>query len=381
MYWSPFLHIYQPPTQFPQVLKKIIRQSYRPLVKIISASPKAKLTLNINSSLTEQLVKYGGEDVVRQLADLAKKGQIEFTGSAAYHPLLTKIPHTEMVRQIRINEDINHKFFGEGFSPKGFFPPEMAFNGAVGGVVFELGYEWVLVDEVAFLRQPVARDILYRLKGSQLKIFPRDKDVSLAIAFAQIGTVSEFKKFLGERLKKHEYLITAMDGETFGHHWPGRENFLGELLGKSGMETIFISEVPKYFKEEREADLMESTWGAGYEQTLKGEVYPRWNNPSAALHPLQWELTHLAIDTVTSSAKPDKALPILDRALHSDQYWWASASPCWHPTMVRRGAGLLAKAILETPDAPASARSRAQKLAKEIYLKGCKLYGRRIIPC
>ena len=48
------------------------------------------------------------------------------------------------------------------------------------------------------------------------------------ILSSQIGTVSVLLRELGERLSKEEYLFTAMDGETFGHHRPG----FGKLLLK-----------------------------------------------------------------------------------------------------------------------------------------------------
>ena len=55
MIWAPLLHIYQPPTQFAEVLKRITEESYIPLVEFLTRNPQAKLTLNIPGSLTQQL--------------------------------------------------------------------------------------------------------------------------------------------------------------------------------------------------------------------------------------------------------------------------------------------------------------------------------------
>ena len=35
VYWAPILHLYQPPTQFPAVLKRICDESYRPLIALL----------------------------------------------------------------------------------------------------------------------------------------------------------------------------------------------------------------------------------------------------------------------------------------------------------------------------------------------------------
>ena len=74
MLWAPFLHLYQPPTQFPAVLKKIAEESYVPLVSFLERNPKAKVTLNINASLTEQLDRAGFDDV------LSKKNKTGYLG-------------------------------------------------------------------------------------------------------------------------------------------------------------------------------------------------------------------------------------------------------------------------------------------------------------
>jgi len=41
-------HIYQPPVQIPLVIKQIVNESYRPIIKALNDHPEAKITLNIN---------------------------------------------------------------------------------------------------------------------------------------------------------------------------------------------------------------------------------------------------------------------------------------------------------------------------------------------
>lgn len=92
IYWAPVFHFYQPPTQFPAVLRKICRESYRPLIDLLGEFDRARATVNINGALTEMLADCGHEDVLAGLRRLADDGRIELTGSAMYHPILPLLP-------------------------------------------------------------------------------------------------------------------------------------------------------------------------------------------------------------------------------------------------------------------------------------------------
>lgn len=84
--WAPVFHFYQPPTQFPAVLKKICHESYRPLIELLGEFERARATVNINGSLTQMLIDCGHQDVINGLRQLAEVGRIELLGSAMYHP-------------------------------------------------------------------------------------------------------------------------------------------------------------------------------------------------------------------------------------------------------------------------------------------------------
>ena len=148
MYWANFLHIYQPAEQTQDILNRVVNESYRPIIKRLKSSVRAKLTLNVNAILTELLVEHGYEDIIKDLRYLSEKGQLEFTESAKYHAFLPLIPKDEIKRQIELNHKINKSIFGEVYKPRGFFSPEMAFSREVADVVSDMGYEWMVLDEI-----------------------------------------------------------------------------------------------------------------------------------------------------------------------------------------------------------------------------------------
>ena len=249
MYWANFLHIYQPANQKKRILEKVVNESYRKILAGLKMSPKAKVTLNINACLTELFYKNGFKDVIDDIRKLTEAGQIELTGSAKYHALLPKLPKEEILRQIELNYLTNRKYFGNVYKPTGFFPPEMAFTKDLAKIVKNLGYKWIIADEASFPGGDPDYSKIYKIKGlDDFRIFFRERAFSFKILSAQLESGNVLLRDLGERLKKHEYLLTAMDGETFGHHRLGLEKLLIDIYQSNELPTVTISELYKYFK-------------------------------------------------------------------------------------------------------------------------------------
>jgi hypothetical protein len=465
MFWANFLHIYQPPTQTKNILERVVNESYRRVIAELKRAPDDKLTLNIPACLTELLDQYGFDDVIADLRLLLERGQIELTGTAKYHPLLPKIPKEEAIRQIILDHKTNRHYFGEAYQPRGFFPPEAAYNREIAQIVADLGFEWILVEELSYNGQfgAVGYDKCYEVEGiiaargvsvrsftdasapsraarevsplaaarsscslahdtspAPLKIFFRERDSSFKILSGQLGTIKLFEDYLGGRLNRNEYLLTAMDGETFGHHRPGMEKLLFEIYKSDKVPTVTISQLLELFPRTETVKTIPSTWALMEKDIEKNAPFSRWGDPENEIHKLQWELTRLAIDSViqsryakqseagswkmedgkdarslklgksslqhpasspatnfkppASSEKPEEqwlqARVMLDRSLHSDQYWWASARPWWSLEMIERGACELLDVVSMTPDASKADKERARELYWRIITLG-----------
>jgi len=367
MIWANFLHIYQPPTQKPDILAKVAEESYRKIMIEVKRNKRAKLTLNINGILTELLVKHGFQDIVTDIKNLAEAGQIELTGSAMYHPLLPKLPVDEAIRQINLNNETNKKYFGKAWNPKGFFPPEMGFSKDIAKLVSSMGFEWVIVDEFSYPRAlgPIDYSKIYQVKDLPLKIYFRERGMSFKILSAQLGTGNLMIHELGPRIKENKYLLTAMDGETFGHHRLGLEQLLFDIYRSPKIQSEVISDLPKHFKQVVEVDPEPSTWALTSVDIERKTPFSRWFDEDNPIHQMQWQLTELAIKSVKdATGKPgwDKARHALDSSLHSDQYWWAGAKPWWSIEYIERGAKELVKAIKITPGVSSSVIDQAEKL-------------------
>lgn len=392
IYWAPLLHFYQPPTQLHWVLDKVCDESYRPLIKVFQELPSAKVTVNINGVLTELLWDHGKRDIIKGLARLAENGQLEFTGSGKYHPILPLIPQDEMRGQITQNNRINRRLFGKAFAPKGFFSPEMCYGTEIVEPVIETGHQWILLSGVACpVDWPLNVIHEISLNSERLPVFFRDDILSNKICFHGIDAYG-FLGHLAQLRGEHEdmYVITAMDAETFGHHIKHWERLfleevyealeppepvkvgvrqlqllagehrdiiaLQERVETREVEVVTISELLDIFPRGSLIEPKPSSWSTTGEDLQAGNSYPLWSDPNNQVHRLQWEHINICIDMVkratewadneTSKYYADIARGLMDRALHSDQFWWASRRPMWDINLINRGLMQQTEALL-----------------------------------
>jgi alpha-amylase/alpha-mannosidase (GH57 family) len=352
MYWSNFLHIYQPPTQTEAIVRKVTDEGYRTLVRTLREAPGGRITLNISGVLTEQLARYGLDDVIAGLRELAERGQIELTGSAMYHPILPLIPREEVIRQIKLNTDVNRHYLGEVYKPAGFFPPEMCYSYEVAQIVAELGFRWIIVDEISFGGRvgAVECDRLYRVEGLQdLLVFFKERPFSAGITYGTYPSAEPFLAALEGRKEERTYLLTGTDGEVYGHHRSGQEKLLSEIFARGTPGTCTISQLIEHFGQVDTVTPLPSSWSTWKDEMAQGIPYPQWQYPGHRLHKLQWQLTDFVLRTVKQAPpgapRYSEARSLLDQGLHSCQYWWASCRPWWSVEMIEWGAQKLYQAV------------------------------------
>jgi hypothetical protein len=156
---------------------------------------------------------------------------------------------------------------------------------------------------------------------------------------AMVRREKDLKYYLKEEYGKKDYMVTGMDGETFGHHRPGLQTLLTELLVSKEFDHLFFSELPTQFKAEEEVLPVVSTWASSQKDIEDGRQFISWNDPANEIHKMQWELFNMALKV----ENPDREL--LDKGLASDQFFWASAKPWWSLEEIERGAWNLLEVI------------------------------------
>lgn len=414
IYWAPLFHFYQPPTQTTSVLMKVSNEAYRPLLDVIGEFPHARATINICGVLTEMLSQCGYSDVINKLKQLGENGQIEFTGSAMYHPVLPLIPTEEVERQIKLNYITNRSLLGEVYAPRGFFPPELCYSKEIIDPIVESRHEWMILSGVA-CSAPWPLDVVYEAghEDSKIVAFFRDDILSNKISFRDIDGESFIEHL--RRLRRAEgdvYVITAMDAETFGHHiqhWdklfltPVFETlepmqngdktlheqkllaeqhrklfqFESDKEGKQ-IRMVTISQLLELFPRGGVIEPWPSSWSTSTEDIRTQNYYPLWKDKDNSIHQLQWEHLDITIDVAHRAAEladtePSRnfakiARSALDAALHSCQFWWASKKPMWDVNMIYRGLTLQREVLLNAYKA-ISTSNCSPSVKREYYYK------------
>ena len=354
VYFAFLFHIYQPPVQIPQVVKQIVNESYRPIIDALRTHQEAKISLNINGTLTEQLNDFGYNNIIEGIATLASRNQIEFTGSGKFHPILPLIPEPEIERQILLNEETNKMFFGNVYKPVGFFPPEMAISERVISVVRKLGYDWIIMSGIANTLPEFPTTTISQHQNG-LKFIFRDDYISIDCAFDKVNTVDTFIERLYYRHTSEDYyVVLAMDGETFGHHVKHAiKNFLIPLFNEAphrdDIQMCTVSEIIKKFPVGITQNPRDSSWSTMPYDLAHDVPFPLWSDPNNGIHIEQHRFFMYALTLIHLSYKYresmddqkksiyDNARNLLDRGIHSCQQWWASKRPWYSTDMILRG--------------------------------------------
>ncbi len=353
-YINLILHIYQPPTQSPDVLDKVVAECYQPLTELFLEFSDLRFTLNITYSLVE-LLKDPYPEILANIRQAHAAGTLELTATGAYHPIFPLIPEEEVRRQLEINHEGNRMDLTPDFDPKGVFPPEMAFDGQLASTLRQAGYRWTIVDDhiLDYFNRPIPFDQIYTFDG--LGVFLRSNHWSNRFAQyeGQWGRGADAFEELRRGMRewtgdKDGYLIIALDGETFGHHQKKlSSHFLREFFEAiRNQSEIQLSHLSSLFDNhafpKHQNFIPPGSWSSDPVDTARNDFFTWWKAQENQRHQLQWELTELVLDQVIRTNDKDLRRQ-MDRALGSSPFWWASFWK-FHPTSVNeiyKGAFLL----------------------------------------
>lgn len=365
------LHLYQPPIQEEKTLREVAESSYLPIVKTLITKTKFKVTLSLPLSLVEQMDKYGYSKWVEDIKFLVEEGRVELVGTAAYHPLLTKLPEQVVQNQVILNEYGLGYYFGRrtGFEGEeaimvkdlnGFFSPELAVNESLNLLLNDFGYEWMLSDPSSIENYEEKSSHIFEFNDSECLVVTRNSVLSNHLAFFRGLDV----KPLLRQFAKQDSLVLALDGETFGHHNEDGVfllNKLVEYLSKEEKEFVTMSEfVDSQISEskvEQVDSLVDSTWA----YIDSKDPYHLWegNEQQGRLQKIYDKVVEELVNVDNGSFNnyegmentaiwKEKELPeeikkqlTLNKVLGSDPFWWLSGEKIaetnlYNPTIVKK---------------------------------------------
>ncbi len=246
MYWSHFINFFQPAIKTDDYIRKAARTCYLPLIEILEQHPNARMTVNLDGALGDRLQKLGLSDVLAGLRRLLGKGQIEMTASAYAGPILGTMPAAEMRALIAKNTEAAGKLIGPAYKPAGFFPPEMSYDGQFAPVVAELGFQWLILDDMAHSGKPgtFLSDRVYTMEGlPKLKIVFRDRSISTGIMYGSFSTAEAFMNAQAARMSDSHFVVTGTEADLYGMRRTGPRDFLADMIEHAPVKMATISEV------------------------------------------------------------------------------------------------------------------------------------------
>ncbi len=374
MRWINFLHIYQPPTLDKETLVRITKESYFNIINILKKNSDYQITLNITACLTEYLNQVGFTKLIDELKKLIQKKQIELTGSAAFHPLMPLIPLKEAKRQIEVNYEINKKYFGKLYQPQGFYLPEMAYSLPVAKAIKQAGYKWIILDEICFDGKINNSHIDYQQKYI-------DKQSGLEIVFRQRKFSKTFVPQTIEQLlqsdNRPEIVITATDGELYGHKYVDYEKTHEKILKNKQLKTETVSEYLSSLRHKKKIKIIPASWESTPGELRNHIPYSLWQHPKNKIQSKLWQLADFALRLNYRHLKDPNHFASrlhLERGLASCTFWWASGKdfklfnpPAWSPEEVEKGALELLRSIRALVKINYKHKIRAEKIFLDIH--------------
>ncbi len=228
-------HQHQPAGNFPHVFQDVTERAYAPLVAALYRHPEVKATLHFSGPLLDWLEE-DRPDVIGDLVDLLRRGQVELLTGGYYEPVLVGVPRRDAVAQVRALTDRIVAIFGH--RPLGAWLTERVWEPHLPSLLAEAGVAYTVLDESHFLQAGLGREelgtsFITEDQGFPLVVFAGSERLRYLVPFRDVAqSIKELRErhAAGARLQ-----VYADDGEKLGA-WPGtyervhKEGWLEELF-------------------------------------------------------------------------------------------------------------------------------------------------------
>jgi alpha-amylase/alpha-mannosidase (GH57 family) len=306
VYHALGLHMHQPPGNLRLLIEENEWEAQQ-IIRCYERAPRyahkypdvARIHVGFSGILLEQLRSRDIIDRYRQFVDIPAMIEsyrtaenIELIGMGFYHPIFPLIPREDWEDHLVSGKQIMADVFGR--EPRGFWPPEMAFDMEMVPALAKAGYEYVVVDGVHVKPKEGAasldpyRPYVARREGSEIVVIPRDRDISNA---QESGMDAGW--FTNEVTRKVEsspgsgsprLVTTWSDGENGGwfRNMAEGSGFFGHFFapfiervraGTSPIYPVLISDFLEHHRPEEDAHVQTGAWNVA---DTSGYDFSQW---------------------------------------------------------------------------------------------------------
>ena len=317
-------------------------------------------------------------DIPAMLESYRQAANIEPIGMGYFHPIFPLIPQDDWQDQLISGRQLTAEVFGR--EPKGFWPPEMAFDMEMVPALAKAGYRYVVVDGVHV--RPVKdgapadpyRPYVARKDGAEIAVIPRDRGISNAQesgldaewftrqVMMNVGSVpgSGFPRLV----------TTWSDGENGGwfRNMSEGSSFFGHFFapymervrsGATTIQPILVSEYLDRHAPVDEAAVRTGAWNVG---NTSGYDFSQWAGSDTQRKAIDkifevsrryWKLTKTSLPDQARRALGEARQVILESETSCFLFW----GDAWVPKLYERTARV--EELLDAVERTAGRRDRA----------------------
>lgn len=344
-------HFYQPPVQRPDILDKVVNESYIPFLVILKKHKNVSVLANITGDLINQFQRYGHTEVLDLIKELVASGQLSILEGMQFHPIMTYIYKDMISFQYNKHKETMKSILNIELAPL-FYPPELYIDDKTIDYLKELGIKNIIVSNNInmAIRDNNEEDELYKFNG--VNLFVRDSHVSNLLTLPLVLDNNELLNYLEKYFSKKVFSLIVFDVEILGHHFPEKLDLINEIFTRFGSK---VNNIINHYKEYDNSNL-DTVLLSSWESVLKNNtlIDYRWKSKLNPMHKYQWKLLDLVYKGLEGSKKKKYDVNDLYHGInfwsYSCQFWWASAYPFWHPGNVLEGAYGLMSLYYRIPD-------------------------------
>ena len=215
-----------------EVFEKVAQKCYLPatqmFTELVSNYPGFKITLSMSGTFLDQAQLYKPEVIIhlQQLLDAGKaRSQVEFLEETYYHSLVSLFddpPRQEFRDQVSLHKTKMKEVFG--VTPTSFRNTELMYNNEIAAVVTDMGFKAMLCEKRDDMynvqnTRPISPNAVFRAKGNNLIVIPRNRELSDDIAYRFPHTPISAQDYAWSIARiDGEAVLLGYDFEHIGEH-------------------------------------------------------------------------------------------------------------------------------------------------------------------
>jgi alpha-amylase len=236
------LHMHQPVGNFPEVVDRITKEVYRPVLEVLEKHPGVAVNLHVSGPLLEVWSERHG-DLIKKLKDLVATGRVEMLSGGFYEPVLVEWAEEDRDGQLgKMNQWLKERL---GAAPAGVWLAEGVWGPSLCGAFGRAGLKYTLVDG-SFFQQggiiPAKMNGHYVTDqaGNLLSVLPTCPDLARLIPHAPLDELFGHLRRIANRAEDIT-LSVAANLENWSQVPGGVAGYLEKLFLKLGESSNWVN--------------------------------------------------------------------------------------------------------------------------------------------